>query len=119
MEPRPPTRGRPTAPAPGHIFDKWGDDIPKPLPLLYSGLNGASLKGAVRASAREAYGGPDDIGFEDGRVLDHPILRELALFQTRAKRFCLSPLPSSLQGHATCPRFSASVALDSRGEAGA
>lgn len=41
----------------GHIFDKWGDDIPKPLPLLYSGLNGASLKGG-RGPSVPALGRP-------------------------------------------------------------
>lgn len=65
-----------------------GDSIPKPLlkTLLYSGLNGASLRrdGAVRAKVREAYGSSDGMGSEAilKRVLEHPILQELALFQT-------------------------------------
>ena len=60
-------------------------------------------EGAVRASAREAYGGPDDIGFEDGRVLDHPILRELALFQTSIGQRDFVYLPSLQVYRATQP----------------
>lgn len=78
-------------------------------------------EGAVRASAREAYGGPDDIGFEDGRVLDHPILRELALFRLSGKEILSISPPFKSTGPRNLPSLFSerSSGFSARGEAGA
>lgn len=61
-----------------YIFSKWGDDIPKPLlkTLLYSGLNGASMRGggSIRCNVKEACGNLSGFAFEAylQKVLKHP-----------------------------------------------
>ena len=86
-----------------HILARWKEDIPKKLlkTILYSGLNGASMKGggSLRAKVKDALG--------DGRkgdleqcmqiVLRHPILVELAQFQLALGRRDKIYIPSRVQ----------------------
>lgn len=70
-----------------HILNRWGEDIPKKLlkTILYSGLNGASMKGggSIRTKVKDFFGDGRNGDMEQclQKVLRHPILVELAQFQ--------------------------------------
>ena len=70
------------------LLSKWGGAVPKPVlkTLLYSGLNGASLRGdgdmARKIISLVGDISPSALGECTRAILHHPILQELSLFQT-------------------------------------
>lgn len=91
-----------------HIMQKWGDDIPKKLlkTILYSGLNGLRGNGAIRAKVAEVCGDLTGADLDSylQKVLRHPILQELASFQSSLGRQPFNSfLPGSKNGGNTQP----------------
>lgn len=84
-------------------MSRWESDIPKKLlkTILYSGLNGASLRGrgAILAKVKETCSnlGHADLEGYLQKVLRHPILLELAMFQSSLGQRDKIYLPSRVQ----------------------
>jgi len=70
------------------LIPKWGNSVPKSVlkTLIYSGLNGASLRGDVnmRSKIENLVGKQTGSNTEECllAIVSHPIIQELTFFQT-------------------------------------